>query len=357
MQVVDRDLVLGADRDDLLREHVERVARDRASPRSRPRASPSRRRRDSSRSARNFGKMRPFETAPRSWPGPADALQAAGDRLRALDLDHEVDRAHVDPELERRRGDEARESAPPSAAPRSRRAARARASRGGRARSSRSASSLSRSASRSASRRLLTKTIVERCCSDELEQRRVDRRPDRAGRRPRSPRPSRRRPAARAGSRRGSDPGSRMSSTGDDHLEVELLARARVDELDRPAAGDEAPDLLERPLRRREADALERLVGRAASSRSSESARWAPRFVPATAWTSSTITVSTPRSISRPCEVRSRKSDSGVVIRMSGGVRSIWRRSRWACRPCARRPSASSRARRAARAGCARRRS
>ena len=36
-----------------------------------------------------------------------------------------------------------------------------------------------------------------------------------------------------------------------------------------------------------------------ASSRSSESARWAPRFVPATAWTSSTITVRTPVSVRR----------------------------------------------------------
>ena len=43
-----------------------------------------------------------------------------------------------------------------------------------------------------------------------------------------------------------------------DHLEVELLARARVDELDLPLrARDEAADLGERALRRREADALE----------------------------------------------------------------------------------------------------
>jgi hypothetical protein len=41
----------------------------------------------------------------------ADALQAAGHRLRALHLDHEVDRAHVDAELERRRRDEARDLA------------------------------------------------------------------------------------------------------------------------------------------------------------------------------------------------------------------------------------------------------
>ena len=45
----------------------------------------------------------------------------------------------------------------------------------------------------------------------------------------------------------------------DDDLEVELLAGARVDELDRPAPANEPSDLLERPLRRREADALERL--------------------------------------------------------------------------------------------------
>jgi hypothetical protein len=33
--------------------------------------------------------------------GPADALQARGDRARRLDLDDEVDRAHVDAQLER----------------------------------------------------------------------------------------------------------------------------------------------------------------------------------------------------------------------------------------------------------------
>ena len=42
------------------------------------------------------------------------------------------------------------------------------------------------------------------------------------------------------------------------------------------------------------------------------------------AWISSTITVSTDRRRSRACEVSSRKSDSGVVIRMSAG----WRRKR-----------------------------
>ena len=41
----------------------------------------------------------------------ADPLQAACDGLRALDLDDEVDRAHVDPELEAGRRDEARDPA------------------------------------------------------------------------------------------------------------------------------------------------------------------------------------------------------------------------------------------------------
>ena len=64
-----------------------------------------------------------------------------------------------------------------------------------------------------------------------------------------------------------------------------------------------------------------------AARRSSVSARCAPRLVAATAWISSTITVSTLRSISRACEVSIRYSDSGVVMRMSGGVRRIAIRS------------------------------
>ena len=56
------------------------------------------------------------------------------------------------------------------------------------------------------------------------------------------------------------------------------------------------------------ADRPIRCGGRAArrSRRSRESARCAPRFVPATACTSSTITCSTPRRVSRPPLVRSR---------------------------------------------------
>ena len=45
------------------------------------------------------------------------------------------------------------------------------------------------------------------------------------------------------------------------------------------------------------------------------------------AWISSTITVSTEVSVSRALEVSSRYSDSGVVIRMSGGARAMRARS------------------------------
>ena len=102
-------------------------------------------------------------------PGAADALQAARDRLRRLDLDHEVDRAHVDAELEARRRDEARDAArlqillDEHALLARERAVVARDLAS--CSSLRFASSFRRSASRSASRRLLTKTIVERCSS------------------------------------------------------------------------------------------------------------------------------------------------------------------------------------------------
>ena len=57
------------------------------------------------------------------------------------------------------------------------------------------------------------------------------------------------------------------------------------------------------------------------------SARCEPRLEGATAWISSTITASTAPRISRAPELIIRYSDSGVVIRMSGGSRRILRRS------------------------------
>ena len=132
--------------------------------------------------------------------------------------------------------------------------------------SSSPASSLMRSASRSARRRLFTKTIVERCCSDEVEDRGVDRGPDRPARPfdtnahldPVCERRDRER-----GRRR------QLSHVLDrnDDLEVQLLADAHVDELDLSArSGDEATDLLHRSLGRREPKALERSVDEALES-------------------------------------------------------------------------------------------
>ena len=162
VQLPDLDLVVGDDRDDLLSQYVERVARDL-------------RLLDLAASHRpgDDGRLEQVGTELRKdaalrgraelVSGAADALQAARDRLRALDLDHEVDGAHVDAELEAGGRDEARN--PPRLQillddhPL---LARQRAVVGARDLSS-SASSFSRTASRSASRRLLTKTIVERC--------------------------------------------------------------------------------------------------------------------------------------------------------------------------------------------------
>ena len=68
-------------------------------------------------------------------------------------------------------------------------------------------------------------------------------------------------------------------------------------------------------------------AGVSKSSRSKLSARCAPRFEPAKACTSSRITVSTVDRMLRTFDVSSRKSDSGVVTRISGGCVAIDRRS------------------------------
>ena len=104
------------------------------------------------------------------------------------------------------------------------------------------------------------------------------------------------------------------------------------------------------------------------TSRSSDSMRCAPRLPGASAWISSTMTVSTVAQDARaPATRATRYSDSGVVMRMSPGARA-------SCRRCfcgrvagadadadlhaaARRaPRRRARCRPAARAGCARRR-
>src|SRR6266700_554543 len=79
--------------------------------------------------------------------------------------------------------------------------------------------------------------------ADELDERRVDRGPDRA-----------RLPALLA------TLAARLTHVldRDDHLEVELLRHSRIDQLDRAAASDEAADLLQGALRRGKTDSLRR---------------------------------------------------------------------------------------------------
>ena len=257
VQVVDRDLVLGADRDDLLREHVERVAGDL---RLLDQALPHRLRDDGrlEQVGAELGEDAALRDVAEVVAGPADALQPARDRLRALDLDHEVDRAHVDAELERRGGDEARDLAglqqlldlDPLLA-------RERAVVGARDR-------LVGELVEPQREPLGEPPVVDEddrraVLAHEVEQRRVDRRPDRA--RGRLVAGVHRDVVGQHGlaEARGPSPGSRMSSSATTTSRSSSLRDARVDELDRPAARDEAADLLERPLRRGEADALERL--------------------------------------------------------------------------------------------------
>src|SRR5262249_13271144 len=107
--------------------------------------------------------------------------------------------------------------------------------------------------------------------------------------------------------------------------EVEDARVALVDDGAGLAAGEEGPDQLDRVLRRRQADPLrppraQRGEGRGWSSRSGDSARCALGRSSATAWISSTMTVSTPARFSRPrVVVRTMYRLSGVVTKMCGG--------------------------------------
>ena len=154
---------------------------------------------------------------------------------------------------------------------------------------------------------------------DEAQQLRVDRRPDRG----------RVALAAGAEQRIGVRACARLAHVldRDDDPQVELLARAGVDDPDRPRSRDEAADLLDRALRRREADALHRLAGQPVEALDRQ------REVRAALGAGDRVHLVEDQRLDRraaspaPCEVSSRKSDSGVVIRMSGGLRSIAARS------------------------------
>ena len=233
MQRCDLDLLLGHDRDDLLREHVERVARN---PRLLDLALAHRLRDDGrlEQVGAELGEDAPLRGRAQLVPRAADALQAARHRLRALDLDHEVDRAHVDPELEARRRDEAGD--PPRLQvllDQHALLARERAVMG-------AGDFLFCGLVQPHREPLGEPAVVDEddrraMLLDELEDGGIDRRPDR--------------PAFT---------GLTHVVERDDDLEVEVLARSGIDELDRTVARDEAADLLERTLRRREADPLRR---------------------------------------------------------------------------------------------------
>ena len=78
------------------------------------------------------------------------------------------------------------------------------------------------------------------------------------------------------------------------------------------------------------ADSPMRAGGRAvrASSRSRDSARWAPRLLGARAWISSMMTVRTVSNMALPeALLNKRYRDSGVVTRMWGGARRMRSRS------------------------------
>ena len=104
-------LVAGRDAgDDLLREHVERVARhDRLLDQRL--AHPLRDHRRLEQVGAELREDPALRGLADAVAGAADPLKAARDRLRRLDLEHQVDGAHVDAELERRRGHEARQLA------------------------------------------------------------------------------------------------------------------------------------------------------------------------------------------------------------------------------------------------------
>ena len=106
LDLVDVPLVQGRHRDQLLGEHVERVLRDhRLLDRAFAHAA------GDDRALEQVGAELGEDAAARDVAdrvaGATDPLQAAADRLRRLDLDHEVDGAHVDSQLQGRRRDQA----------------------------------------------------------------------------------------------------------------------------------------------------------------------------------------------------------------------------------------------------------
>ena len=345
-------------RDDLLGEHVQRVARARAAPRSRPSRIRSATTAVCTRSPRNFGKTTPRETAPTWWPARPTRCRPRRDARRRLDLDDEVDRAHVDAELEAAGRDDGRQPPGLELLLDQRALLLADASRGGpgRARPARrgwrrpgpSAGpgcaaqpprlEPGRAARRRAAAALVPDLVEPRgqplgqpprvgehdgraVRLDQVDDALLDVRPDRRpGRRRRPPGPS-----SVAGRARRWRP---RSAHRHDDLEVELPCRTAAA---RRSTGRPPPrnrgDLVDRADGRGQADALrrrsqQRVEPLEATARGARRA-WCRRPRAPRRRSPSRR----PRSASRACEVSSRNSDSGVVIRTSGGVRANARRS------------------------------
>ena len=240
-------------RDDLLRQNVERGARDR---RRLDRALPHPLGDDGAlqQVAAVLGEDDPAAHLVDLVPGAADPLQAAGDRGRRFDLDDEVDRPHVDAELQRGGRHERRQAAllerlldgDPLLA-------------GDRAvvgphqvLAGQLVEALGQALGQAAAVDEDERAAVG---PDELEDPGVDRRPDAH-------------PHLAAGGRSAGLllERQRLAEAAhvldrDDDLEVEPLLRPGIDDRDRavrPDPGEEPPDRLEGPLRRREADPLQR---------------------------------------------------------------------------------------------------
>ena len=109
-QLVDVPLVHRGHRDDLLRDDVERVSGIARGLHRTVVHGPG----DGGASDEVAAKLREddaFADGVHLMPAATDALEAARDRWRRFDLNHEIDGAHVDTELERRGGDECAEGA------------------------------------------------------------------------------------------------------------------------------------------------------------------------------------------------------------------------------------------------------
>ncbi len=257
VQLVDGDLGIDRDRDDLLGEHVERIRGD-AGLLDLALAHRARHDRALEQIGAELREDAPLRHLAQLVPGATDALETARDGLRRLDLDDEVDRSHVDAELEARGGDQTWD-APGLEILLDEHPLLARERAVMRARELAFGELVEPERKPLGEPAIVDEHDRRAVLLDEAQDLGIDRRPDRLD------------APLRAGvhllsvRRRGVREQAGRSQLAqvldrDHDLEVELLARPRVDELDRTSARHETADLLERPLRRREAEPLHRGV-------------------------------------------------------------------------------------------------